>query len=80
MKILTLHSDFIEFEAKKKAIKEPEPLKNKRERIEQALVVFISVEKRDETNPASSAKNLVENIKDVAAQVKANKIVLYPYA
>ena len=79
MKILTLHSDFIEFEAKKKAIKEPEPLKNKRERIEQALVVFISVEKRDETNPASSAKNLVENIKDVAAQVKEKRVVLYPY-
>ena len=79
MRILTLHSDFIEFEAKKKAIKEPEPLKNKSERIEECLVVLISVEKRDEQNPENTAKNLVQNIKDVAAQVKEKKIVLYPY-
>ncbi len=79
MKILTLHSDFIEFEAKKKAIKEPEPLKNKKEKINECLVVFISVEKRDEANPENAAKNLVKNIKDIASQVKAEKIVLYPY-
>ena len=51
MRILTLHSDFIEFEAKKKAIKEPEPLKKKSEKIKECLVVFISVEKRDEKAP-----------------------------
>ncbi|MFH1642364.1 MAG: threonine--tRNA ligase [Nanoarchaeota archaeon] len=79
MKILSLHSDFIEFEAKKKAIKNPEELKNKSERIEQALVVFISVEKRDEKDPKNSAKNLVKNIIDIAAQVKEKRIVLYPY-
>jgi len=79
MKILTLHSDFIEFEAKKKAIKEPEELKNKKERIEECLVVFISVEKRDEKNPESASKNLISNIKDIAAQVKEKNIVLYPY-
>ena len=32
--------------------------------------------KRDETNPASSAKNLVENVKDVASQIKEKRIVL----
>jgi len=79
MKILALHSDFIEFEAKKKAIKEPEPLKNKSERVEQCLVIFTSVEKRDEKNPESTAKNLVQNIKDIASQVKETNIVLYPY-
>ena len=79
MKILTLHSDFIEFEAKKKAISEPEPLKNKSEKIEECLVVFISVEKRDEKDPEKVAHNLVTNIKDVASQVKEKRIVLYPY-
>lgn len=79
MRILTLHSDFIEFEAKKKAIKEPEPLKNKSEKVEECLVVFISVEKRDEKNPENAAKNLVLNIKDVASKVKEKRIVLYPY-
>jgi len=79
MKILALHSDFIEFEAKKKAIKDPEVLKNKKERIDECLVVFTSVEKKDEKNPESSAKNLIKNIKDIAVQVKEKNIVLYPY-
>ena len=79
MKILTLHSDFIEFEAKKKAIKDPEELKNKKERVEECLVVFTSVEKRDEANPESSAKKLIENIKDISEKVKEKNIVLYPY-
>ncbi|MBW2974678.1 threonine--tRNA ligase [Candidatus Woesearchaeota archaeon] len=79
MRILSLHSDFIEFEAKKKAIKEPENLKNKSEKVKECLVVFISVEKRDEKNPENSAKNLVSNIKDIASQVKEKRIVLYPY-
>ena len=64
MKILALHSDFIEFEAKKKAIKEPEPLKKKKEKIEQCLVVFMSVEEKDEKNPENTAKTCIENIKD----------------
>ncbi|HZX45161.1 MAG TPA: threonine--tRNA ligase [Candidatus Nanoarchaeia archaeon] len=79
MRILTLHSDFIEFEAKKKAIKEPEELKNKQERIEECLVVFISVENKDESDPASAAANLVKNIKEIAAMVNEKKVVLYPY-
>lgn len=79
MRILTLHSDFIEFEAKKKAIKEPEPLKNKKEKIKECLVVFISVEKRDEKSPENATKNLISNIKDIVSQVKEKRIVLYPY-
>ncbi len=79
MRILTLHSDFIEFEAKKKAIKEPEPLKQKKEKIAQALVVFMSVEERDERNPENTAKKAIDNIKDIASQVKEKTIVLYPY-
>ena len=76
MRILTLHSDFIEFEAKKKAIKDPEPLKKKSEKVKECLVVFVSVEKKDEANPKSAAKNLIENIKGIASQVKEKKIVL----
>ena len=79
MKILALHSDFIEFEAKKKAIKDPEPLKNKKEKIDESLVVFMSVEKKDEANPQNTAKTCISNIKDIASQVKEKNIVLYPY-
>ena len=59
MRILTLHSDFIEFEAKKKAIKEPEKLKKKKEKIKECLVVFISVERRDEKNPEKAERNRI---------------------
>jgi|TARA_B100001971_G_C18234058_1_gene565902 threonyl-tRNA synthetase len=79
MKLLALHSDFIEFEAKKKAIKEPEPLKQKKEKIEQSLVVFMSVEEKDEINPNNTAKKAIENIKDIAEKVHEKTIVLYPY-
>ena len=79
MKILALHSDFIEFEAKKKAIKDPEELKNKKEKVDECLVVLTSVEKRDETHPENAAKNLVKHIKEIASQVKEKRVVLYPY-
>jgi len=79
MRVLFIHSDFIEFEPKEKAIKDAEE-KGEKKRIEECLVAFIAAEKEDESNIENSVKNLVENVKDVAGQVKANKIVLYPYA
>jgi len=79
MKILALHSDFIEFEAKKKAIKQPEEIKDKKKKVDECLVVLTSVEKKDESHPENAAKNLVSHIKDIAAQVKEKKVVLYPY-
>ncbi len=79
MKILALHSDFIEFEAKKKAIKNPEELKNKEEKIGESLVVFMSVEKKDEANPDSVANQCISHIRDISLQVKSQTVVLYPY-
>ncbi len=79
MKILALHSDFIEFEAKKKAIKAPEKIEKKSSRIEECLVVFVAVERRDETNPGLSAENLSKNIVDIASTVNTRRIILYPY-
>lgn len=76
---MALHSDFIEFEAKKKAIKDPEELRNKKERVDECLVILTAIERRDETHPDNAAKKLVSHIKDIAAQVKADTIVLYPY-
>lgn len=79
MKILALHADFIEFEAKKRAVKVAEEIKEKHSRIEECLVVFCAVEKRDEKNPEGVSKRLVSEIRDVASQVKAERVVLYPY-
>ena len=76
MKILLLHSDYIEYEVKKKT-RFAEPFEGKGERVEEALVVFVSVEKGDTEETALRA---VEEIKDVAGKVNADRIVLYPYA
>jgi len=82
MKILLLHVDYIKFKPLKKALKSignlPES-ENREKKIEEALVVLTSVEKSD-SDVKSVVSELVENVKDIASQVHANRIVLYPYA
>jgi threonyl-tRNA synthetase len=79
MKILLIHSDFIEYEPKKKAIKDAEDVKKKKVRVNEALVVFSSVEKQDERHPKKIVQNAVDEILNVQKQVKAKSIVLYPF-
>ena len=81
MKILTLHVDYINFKPLKKALKSVSELSEKEkkgQKVSEALVVLTAVESGDTVKEAVSG--LVENIKDIARQVKAKKIVLYPYA
>ena len=79
MRIITLHSDFIEFEPKQKAIKTVEKIEMKRQRFEEVLVVLTAVEKRDEAEPRNTAAALAEEVQKVAKDVKVKRIVLYPY-
>jgi threonyl-tRNA synthetase len=78
MKILLLHSDFIEWEPKKKAIPKAEEVEKKPVKVKEALVAFTSVEKGDK-KPEEVAKRTVQEILKVFKDVRANKIVLYPY-
>ncbi|MBU0459345.1 MAG: threonine--tRNA ligase [Nanoarchaeota archaeon] len=81
MKILTIHADFIEFQAKKKAFKGAEEgISKDKQKVEECLVVFTAVEKSDENNLKAVTKRYVKEIKDIAQQVKAENLVLYPYA
>ncbi len=87
MKILTIHADYLEFQAKKRALKQAEEVAlaasgstPKKERVEECLVVFTAVEKRDEDNLNGTTDRYVQEIKAVANQVKTKTIVLYPYA
>ena len=80
MKILLIHSDFIEFEARQKAIKAAEEWNEPKKRMEECLVVFTAVEKRDEADLKKATQMLVKEIANVAGQVKTKNIVLYPYA
>ncbi len=79
MRILTLHSDFIEFEPLTKAIGSAEECDKAKKRIAECLVAFATVEKADEADELQVAQNAAKEIMDVAAQVKSNSIVLYPF-
>jgi len=77
MKLLTLHVDYIKFKPIKKALKSAEITEEekKEKEVKEALVVMTAVEKSD-----SDSRQYVKEIKDIASQVKAKNIVLYPYA
>jgi len=80
MRVLLIHSDSIEFEAKQKALKTAPDAAEKTGRAENAIVVFMAGEKPDEKNPDYVVEKLVESVKDMYAKVKADSIVLYPYS
>ena len=82
MRVLFLHVDYLEYEVKEKALKGvPEvPPSKRHDRIEEALVCFITAEKRDEANLAGTARAAAANVADVAGQLRTKRIVLYPYA
>jgi threonyl-tRNA synthetase len=80
MKLLMIHSDHIEWEPKTKAIKSAEEAEKGRKRVEEALVVFAAVEKADEKNPDATIANAVARIMKNAGDVKAKRVVVYPYA
>ncbi len=79
MKILTLHCDYIKFQALKKALNDAEELENKEEVVVEGdpLVVLTSVESGDSDK---EIKELVESVVKRATELKAKEIVLYPYA
>ncbi len=82
MKLLFIHADHLDFEARRPAVKGLPPLAPDAARGEadEALVVFFSVERGDLADPPSLVSRAVENVKDVLDQVKAERVVLYPYA
>ena len=82
MRVLFLHVDYLEYEVKAKALKSIEDIPESRRRghVDEALVCFITAEKRDEANPKAAAKAAADNIRDVATQVQTKRVVLYPYA
>ena len=81
MRALFIHSDYIEYEAKRKTkVAEDIGDDEKKRRVEEVLAVFISFEKADEGKETESAQALVENVVEIVQKVEAERIVLYPYA
>ena len=80
MKILCLHADYIEYEARQKAIPQAPELTQTTGRLEEALAVFVTVEKGDEVTVEDVVLRTTEEIRSIANQVGVTKIMLYPYA
>jgi threonyl-tRNA synthetase len=82
MRIISLHCDYIKFKPLKKALKVPEELTEERKQlieVKEPLVILTAVEKQDESNK-NITKQVADEIKKIAEQVKTKNIVLYPYA
>jgi len=80
MKILLIHSDYIEYEVKDKAIKNPEEIDKKTDRFDEALTVFSAVEKPDEKNIKKAVEKTISEIVKTADQLHVKNIMIYPYA
>ncbi|MEA1993014.1 MAG: threonine--tRNA ligase [Euryarchaeota archaeon] len=80
MKILLIHSDYIEYEVKKKLdFAEEIPKKEQKGRMKECLVVFTSVEEEDEGKMETIVKKTSEEIKKTAKSVNTKNIMIYPY-
>lgn len=81
MRILLIHSDFLEFEVKQRTpVAEEVPAEQRSGRLEEVLVVFTAAEEEDGSNIEGVSKNAAREIAEVARKVEAKRVALYPYA
>jgi threonyl-tRNA synthetase len=82
LKLLTIHAEKFWFKAREKALRDAEDLSNVpgEAKMENALVAFISVEEGDAKGGKEFLEQVAKNIVEIAENVKAEAIVLYPYA
>jgi threonyl-tRNA synthetase len=79
MRLLLIHSDFIEYEAKKKT-KIAEEVAVFKDRHEEALVVFTAVESPDQDDVFGVVAQATEEVRQTAAKLGVKNIFIYPYA
>ncbi len=77
MRILQLHSDFIEYKLIKKEVEAAEEFEGREQRIEEVVVLFTCVEEGDNEETARLA---IDEVKHNLEDIKANRILIYPYA
>ncbi|WP_406659820.1 threonine--tRNA ligase [Methanolobus sp. ZRKC3] len=81
MQLLLIHSDYIEYEVKKSTpVAEEIEESFKTGRLDEALTAFIAVEKIDESSVDEVICKAVAEIRNIAGQVKAENVMVYPYA
>ncbi|MFB6284439.1 MAG: threonine--tRNA ligase [Halobacteria archaeon] len=79
MKLLLIHSDYIEYEAKKETPVAEDDIEPSG-RLEEALTAFVAVESGDAEDVDSVIEGGVEEIRDVADELSVENVMLYPYA
>lgn len=77
MRVLQLHSNFIEYKPVQKEIATAEDAEKKAVRLEEIVVLFTAVEEGDDANVARKAINELQTFLE---KLKINRILIYPYA
>lgn len=77
MRILQLHSSFIEYEPIEKEIAIAEEVDKKKVRLDDLVVVFVAVESDDDESVVKAA---IDDIKKSLSNLKCNRLLIYPYA
>jgi len=77
MRILQLHSDYVEYQPVKKEAPNAEAAEKKKSRVEEVVVLLTSVEKGDDSTVAYAA---VDEVAKFMKNLKANRVLIYPYA
>jgi threonyl-tRNA synthetase len=82
MRFLSFHVDYFWYKVSQRGrsgVVEEIDNTNKERRVENALVLFISTEKRDEANPGVETR-VVAEIEKITTQLKVTTVVINPYA
>ena len=77
MRILQLHSNFIEYKPIQKEIAIAEEAEKKPVRYEEIVVLFTAVEEGDD---GAVAQNAIDEVQAFLKNIKVNRILIYPYA
>jgi threonyl-tRNA synthetase len=78
MRLLQLHSDFVEYEPIAKEISEAEDtVPRARKRLEEVVVVFVAVESQDDKTVAADA---IAEVRSFLQNVNCQRLLIYPYA
>jgi threonyl-tRNA synthetase len=77
MRILQLHSSFIEYKPVRKEIASAEVAEKKPIRLEEIVVLFTAVEDGDDE---AAAQEAIDEIQAFLRTLKTNRILIYPYA
>jgi len=77
LRILQLHSDFIEYKPLKKEVAMAEEAERKPTKLNDLVVLFTCVEEGDNE---AVAKQAINDVKNSLKSLKSNRILIYPYA